>query len=254
MSLQPLPLPGRSRIDPQGFTFHCHPNVPCYLTCCRDVDMLLFPYDIVQLKQCLKIHSSDFLQNYTVLCEGSHPFFPGVKLQLAAEENRPCPFLGPTGCTVYRHRPSACRTYPLERGVEQTKPGQPLKIHYFMTHHPYCQGHAENRTYTIQQWERDQMLDEYNLYNDLWAELDAFFSGNPWAGEGKAGPYQQLAFMVCYNIDTFRSYVEKHNILSKFTLSKEVRRRIGRDDGHLLRFGFQWILYTLGGRSSLIGK
>lgn len=248
--------PNRTRVDRQNFHFHCHHGLSCFLSCCRNVDMLLFPYDIIQLKNYLNIHSSIFLQKYTMLCEGSHSHFPGLKLKLAEDEKRSCPFLGEEGCSVYKNRPSACRTYPLERGVEQLRQGEVdrLRIHYFMTHHLYCKGHGEERSYTIRQWERDQMLHEYNLYNDLWAELDAFFSTNPWAGEGKAGPYQQLAFMVCYNIDEFRSYVEKHEVLSSFSMKKDERRRIANSDGQLLNFGFKWLEFILGGRKNLLNK
>jgi len=98
------------------------------------------------------------------------------------------------------------------------------------------------------------MLHECNQYNDCWAELDAFFATNPWAGEGKAGPYQQLAFMVCYNIDAFRSYAEQHELLKVFKLHKEDRRRILNDDGALLRFGFDWLEFFLGGRKKLTKK
>ncbi len=96
------------------------------------------------------------------------------------------------------------------------------------------------------------MLYEHNLYNDLWAELDAFFSTNPWAGEGKAGPYQQLAFMVCYNIDAFRSYLQEHKILQNFKLNKNMRRQIEHSDEQILRFGFNWLEYILGGRKNLV--
>lgn len=244
----------RTRIDQQNFRFHCHPGVPCFLSCCRNVDLLLFPYDIVLLKQHLKIHSSDFLYKYTRICEGSHVYFPGLKLKLAEDENRSCPFLSEKGCTVYKYRPSACRTYPLERGVEQLEHKKELKTHYFMTHHSYCKGHDEERIFTVQQWERDQMLHEYNLYNDLWAELDAFFSTNPWAGEGKAGPYQQLAFMVCYNIDEFRLFIQKHDLLAGFKIKKDVRQRIIHNDEQLLQFGFTWLEFILGGRKNLIPR
>jgi len=244
----------RIKVDQQNFNFHCHPKVSCFLTCCRNVDMLLFSYDIIQLKNHLKIHSSDFLSKYTRLCGGSHEFFPGLKLKLAEDETHSCPFLDKEGCSVYKSRPSACRTYPLERGIEQPGHGQQLKIHYFMTHHLYCKGHHEKRSYSIRHWERDQRLYEYNLYNDLWAELDAFFSTNPWAGEGIAGPYQKLAFMVCYNIDEFRSYVENHNLLNEFMMNKDERKRIANDDGQLLHFGFSWLEFVLGGRKNLVRK
>jgi Fe-S-cluster containining protein len=248
--------PDRTRVDQENFHFHCHQGISCFLSCCRDVDMLLFPYDIIQLKNHLNLHSSDFLQKYTRLCEGSHAYFPGLKLRLLDDEQHSCPFLGERGCAVYNNRPSACRTYPLERGVEQLGQGGVgrFKIHYFMTHHSYCKGHHEDRSYTIRQWERDQMLYDFNLYNDLWAELDAFFSTNPWAGEGKAGPYQQLAFMVSYNIDEFRSYIEKHDILIRFRLNKDERQRLENSDEQLLGFGFKWLEFILGGRKNLIRK
>lgn len=245
--------PDRTKIEGGTFQFHCHPGVSCYLSCCRKVDMLLFPYDIVLLKNHLNLHSAVFLRNYTHICKGSHPFFPGLALTMRKDELS-CPFLGEVGCSVYKNRPSACRTYPLERGVEHVGNCLELKVHYFMTHHPYCKGHFEARHYSIDQWERDQMLHECNQYNDFWAELDAFFATNPWAGEGTAGALQQLAFMVCYNVDDFRSYAEKHNLLNNFKLPKDERRRIQKDDGALLRFGFDWLEYILGGRKRIIKK
>jgi hypothetical protein len=136
--------------------------------------------------------------------------------------------------------------------VEQPGPGRPLRAHYFLTNHPYCKGHDEPHSYTLRQWEREQDLSEFNLYNDLWAELDAFFATNPWAGEGKAGPRQQLAFLVCYNIDGFRTYADEHRLLNAYRLDKAERRRIERDDGSLLRFGFQWLEMILGGRRNLV--
>lgn len=241
----------RTQIGDAPFRFHCHSGVSCYLSCCRRVDLLLFPYDVIVLKNHLKLRSSDFLRKYVEICQGSHAFFPGLKLKMTEDGDEQCPFLGKEGCNVYKNRPSACRTYPLERGVERPGHGLPLKIHYFMTHHPYCKGHFENKQYTVEQWERDQLLEEYNYYNDLWAEVDAFFATNPWAGEGVAGAYQQLSFMVCYNIDDFRSYAQKNSLLGRFALTKEQRRRIERDDGALLRFGFDWLEYILGGRKKL---
>lgn len=254
MDLEHCLPPGRTAINDLPFQFHCHPQVSCYLVCCHNVDLLLFPFDLILLKNHLGVHSKDLLERHVDLCEGSHPFFPGIKLRMLADKRRSCPFLDENGCQVYRNRPSACRTYPLERGVERPAPGQKLKIHYFMTHHPYCKGHFEARTYSIDQWERDQMLHECNEYNDRWAELDALFATNPWAGEGKAGPYQQLSFMVCYNIDAFREYTERHQLLNHFRIPKDDRRRIQRDDGALLLFGFDWLETLLGGRRRLSKK
>lgn len=244
----------RTTIKGGPFHFHCHPQVSCFLTCCHNVDMFLYPYDLLRLKERLNISSEKILQKYTRISEGSHPFFPGLMLQLRETEGKPCPFLEDSGCSVYLDRPSACRTYPLERGVERSPQSKALKVHYFMTHHPYCKGHDEERTYTVKQWERDQGLHEYNLQNDLWAEMDAFFATNPWKGEGHAGPLQQLAFMVCYNIDAFRQYVKEHQIIQQYRVDKATKQRLRRNDDALLLFGYQWLLAILGGKSQLIRR
>jgi hypothetical protein len=60
--------------------------------------------------------------------------------------------------------------------------------------------------------------------------------------------------MVCYNIDAFREYTERHQLLNHFRIPKDDRRRIQRDDGALLLFGFDWLETLLGGRRRLSKK
>lgn len=247
-------LPASTPVTNDGFQFKCHAGVSCYLVCCRKVELRLFPYDVLRLRDRLNLSSSDFLSNYTRVSGGVHPYFPAVMLNMAESKGFPCPFLQADGCTVYQDRPSACRTYPLERAVEKVKKTGLLKSHYFLTQHSYCKGHFEEGRYTVKQWERDQRLFDYNLLNDLWAEVDAFFATNPWQGEGHAGSRQQLAFMACYNIDTFKEYSARHNLVQSYRLNKEQRRRIISDDVELLKFAFKWLLHVLGDRNTLIPR
>ena len=242
---------GRTPVGDDPFRFRCHGGVSCFTRCCRQLELYLYPYDVLRLKIALGLSSQEFMHAHTRLSRGGHPYFPAVMLNMADNDERTCPFLGESGCRVYRDRPSACRTYPLERAVEKMTEAGRLRSYYFMTHHHYCLGHDEEGEYTLRQWERDQQLHAFNTMNDLWAEVDAFFATNPWQGEGAAGPRQQLAFMVCYNIDEFRVYADRHNLLRKFRLEKSRRRRIERDDEELLKFGFSWLLFVLGDRPTL---
>ena len=214
--------------------------------------MYLFPYDILRLKNALNIDSHDFMQKYTRLVQGENPYFPAVMLKLNDDNN--CPFLADSGCTVYDHRPSACRTYPLERAVDRTPEAHGEREFYFMTNHEYCLGHFEERDFTVRQWVRNQRLEQFNLMNDLWGELDTVFSTNPWRGEGAGGEKQRLAFMVCFDIDSFRKFVEHHRLLMNFRLDKDVRKRIEKDDQELLKFGFEWLKLILTGKSSLVQR
>lgn len=244
---------GYEPIGDRSFPFACHAAVSCFTTCCRDLNMFLYPYDIIRLKKRLGIGSEEFLEKYADIVQGQNPAFPSLKMKMADNEGKTCPFLGQgsEGCTVYEDRPAACRMYPLERAVDRNPTrGRPTEF-YFLTNHPYCKGHAEARQWTVKEWLRDQNLVSYNLMDDLWAEMDTLFAQRPWEGEGVAGPRQQMAFMVCYNIDRFREYVGQQQLLERYKLEKSGRRDIERDDVELLKFGYLWLQHVLAGRPTL---
>lgn len=232
------------------FLFECHPGVECFTVCCKKVDMTLYPYDVIRLKNALNLDSEDFIRKHTYLVKGDNPFFPTIKLKLS--EGEVCPFLNQDGCSVYNDRPSACRTYPLERAVDRSMGGGLQEDYYFLTDHPYCKGHNEDKSNTVISWVRNQRLIDYNTMNGLWSEIDTLFSTNPWKGEGVAGEKQQLAFMVCYNIDGFRRFSEQHKLLKQYTLERDFKRRIQNEDSELLKFGFEWLKLILVGRSDLL--
>ncbi|MDZ7642221.1 MAG: YkgJ family cysteine cluster protein [Desulfurivibrio sp.] len=233
-------------LGPEGFRFTCGPEVSCFTRCCRKLELVLYPYDILRLKKRLKLGSEEFLERYAAVGPGSNPYFPAVLLRMSNNAEYTCPFLDlEAGCTIYQDRPSACRTYPLERAVERAGAGGRRAEYYFLVRHDYCQGHDQGRRWQVKEWLRDQQLLPYNAMADRWAEMDTIFAANPWRGEGAAGPRQQLAFMVCYNIDRFRAYVREHDLLRQLRIAKPRRRAIETDDEALLSFGFDWLKHLL---------
>lgn len=237
------------------FSFRCHPGVSCFTVCCKKVELDLYPYDIIRLKNSLGVDSESFMRTHTELKRGANPYFPTVILKQAETKGGPhCPFLSETGCTVYRDRPTSCRTYPLERAVERAPEKGRAKDYYFLVKHDYCKGHEEDRQITATQWVRSQQLDQFNLMNDLWTEIDTLFASNPWQGEGTGGPKQQLAFMVCYDIDGFRQFASQQRLFDQFVVARDQKRRIEKDDAELLKFGFEWLKDIFGSRSSLIKR
>lgn len=246
---------GMQPLDAAEFTFKCHPGVSCFTVCCKNVELDLYPYDIIRLRKRLGIDSETFMRTHTELKMGTNPYFPTVMLKLvSAGSARQCPFLSEQGCTVYQDRPTACRTYPLERAVDRTvERGRPQE-YYFLTNHDYCKGHYEAQQNTVKHWLRSQQLEQYNQINDRWSEVDTLFSSNPFKGEGSGGPKQQLAFMVCYDIDRFREFAEAQRLLDHYRLNREQKKKILADDAELLKFGFEWLKDILGGRSGLMKK
>ncbi len=234
------------------FSFACHQEVSCFTRCCKDVNLSLYPYDIICLKNFLNMDSEQFLHTHIFLEKGDNPFFPSVKLQLTEDSPPTCPFLADSGCQVYETRPSACRTYPLERAVDRAENRRGTHEYYFLTRHPYCKGHNEKKTHTVKSWCREQKIYQYNMMNDLWAKMDTLFASNPWKGEGAFGEKQQLAFMACYNIDGFRRFVRQHSLLNAFRLSSRVKQQLLDDDSELLKFAFEWLALFLTGKSTTL--
>jgi uncharacterized protein len=237
------------------FTFKCHPGVSCFTVCCKNVELDLYPYDITRLRKRLAIDSETFMRTHTELKKGANPYFPTVILKLdSTAKEKQCPFLNEQGCTVYEDRPTACRTYPLERAVDRRCASGRPEDFYFLTNHDYCKGHFEPQQNTVKQWLRSQHLEQFNQMNDRWAEVDTLFASNPWKGEGSGGPTQQMAFMVCYDIDGFRTFAEAQRLVDHYQLNREHKKRMAGDDAELLKFGFEWLKDILGGRSSLVRR
>ena len=240
---------GMVPLEKKPFHFACHENVSCFTKCCRNVDMPLYPYDIIIMKKKLGIHSGQFLDKHVNAVRGDNPFFPTLMMKM--NQVNACPFLGPKGCSIYKARPSACRMYPLERAVDRSpSKGRPDEF-FFLTNHDYCMGHQEKQEWTVKKWLRDQGLTLHNSHADRWAEMDTFFRSNPWAGEGVAGPRQKVAFLACYNIDGFRDYVCDKNILADYKIPATRLRSIQNDDEALLSFGYDWLKMILAGIPTL---
>ena len=228
-------------MDPLGkekFHFNCHSGVSCFTDCCKNVNMILYPFDIVQLKKYLAIDSSEFLEEYVKLVYADNPYFPTAYMKLTKGETPLCPFLGESGCGVYNARPSACRTYPLQRAIDKSPEKHQAAEYYFLTHHLYCKGHFEEKLVDVKTYIRSQYLDEYNMFNDLWGKLESLLLQNPFRGNIEA--QKQVVFMACYNIDEFKRYLIEHNLLKSLLPSKEDQRNVLESDKELLKFSLQW--------------
>ncbi len=94
------------------FQFACTKQVSCFNACCRDLNQFLTPYDLLRLKNRLKVSSSQFLKQYTTCRSGPETGLPVVSLKPQTAPELRCPFVTPDGCHVYADRPSSCRTYP----------------------------------------------------------------------------------------------------------------------------------------------
>jgi Fe-S-cluster containining protein len=138
------------RLGPESqFTFKCHPGIECFTQCCRDINIILTPYDIIGLKNKLNLSSEEFLAIYTEPQILEKTGLPVITLKFLDEERKDaagkaCPFIRENGCLVYDDRPTTCRYYPLGVASLSHKEDVDEEAFYFFVHEPHCLGRLRN--------------------------------------------------------------------------------------------------------------
>ncbi len=240
-------MPGRQLSEDSRFNFRCHAALKCFNQCCRNLNLFLYPYDVVRLKNYLNIDSDAFISQYVdvVLRPGAH--FPDVLLRMAEDTEKRCPFLTDKGCSVYPERPDTCRRFPVEQGLIYDDQGQPGGAVHFFKPPDFCLGQKEDTEWTIAAWTQDQEAATYNRMTERWAALRRLFLSNPWQGEGPDGARAKMAFMATYNIDRFRQFLFNSSFLKRYKIKPDLKKKLKHNDTALLRFGFDWVKLYLWG-------
>jgi Fe-S-cluster containining protein len=243
-------LPG-ARIGPTDtFCFHCHPEIACFNRCCRNLNLFLYPYDVIRLTKALGISSDEFLDDYVDIVLRPYNFFPEVLLRMSADPEKTCPFLADSGCSVYSNRPDTCRSFPIEQGIwHDAIRNQDFSI-YFFRPPDFCLGQHEKKEWTISAWTQDQEALVYHHMTIRWAELKRRFQDDPWGPEGLEGPKAKMAFMATYNVDRFREFVFSSSLMKRYQIKSTLRDRLRSDNLQLLVFGFEWVKFYLWGIQS----
>lgn len=240
-------LPGIRLEDNDTFSFQCHPALACFNRCCRNLNLFLYPYDVIRLKSRLGITSDLFLDKYVDIVLRSPNFFPDVLLSMSEDKERTCPFLTESGCSVYPDRPDTCRTFPVEQGALYDAEKKKTTPIYFFRPPDFCLGQHEDKSWTIKTWAKDQDAVLYNKMTLLWSELKRLFQTDPWGGEGPEGPMGKMAFMATYNMDRFRDFVFNSSFLKRYKVKSPIIKKIKKDDVELMKLGFSWVKLLLWG-------
>jgi len=243
-------LPGRRLAPDDTFSFQCHPNISCFNRCCRNLNLFLYPYDVIRLKNRLNLTSDRFLDEHVDIVLRKSNFFPEVLLRMAEDEGRTCPFLSDAGCTVYPDRPDTCRTFPLEQGVFYDAECNTSNVIHFFRPPDFCMGQHEKKLWTPQSWAQDQEAVVYNKMTARWSELKRLFQSDPWGSQGPEGPKAKMAFMATYNMDQFRDFLFKSSFLKRYKVKSKVLKQVRSDDVELMAFGFEWVKFYVWGIKS----
>lgn len=222
------------------FQFDCGPHVPCFTNCCRDVTIVLTPYDVLRLKNALDIPSNEFLDTYTIIIPREKRLIPIVALKMNETDKR-CSLVTEKGCSVYEDRPWACRMYPLDMNDDGT-----FKL---ITDSSRCKGLNENKTQRISNWLVEQGVPMYDEMNQLFSEITAPLQAQELDIDNPK--IFQMTFMALYNLDVFRKFLFESSFMNRFELEPITIEKLKRSDLELLKFAFDWIKFGLFGQKTL---
>ena len=243
----PEPLANQRQIrGDEQFQFACHPGVPCFNRCCRDVNIIMTPLDVLQLARSKDMHTREFLETYTGNPVTKDLHLPIVILKMRDEPERRCPFLGDNGCTVYETRPWACRMYPLGMAIPPARAGEEPEPVYFLFEDDFCEGRfQEGSSWDPEAWRRDQGLIERDELEQGFRELVS----HPWFIGGRTldPKRMHMFYMACYDLDTFREFIFESTFLNRFELDPEQIEQLRSDDQALVAFAFRWLRFALFG-------
>lgn len=245
-----------SNIIPMKYTldskikFQCHPGVSCFTACCGNIDIILTPFDILRLRQELNMSSDEFLLRFTTPMWVEKTDLPGVKLNL--DENQRCPFVTEKGCTIYEHRPSACRYYPIGMANfhQADDDGADAEKFFFVVKEEHCKGHDEPKEWTIRDWRADQGVDLCDEMNVRWMQL--VMRRKSYGFQASMSPEgQKMFFMVSTNLEKFKKFIFDSSFLDTYIIDDKELEEIKNDDIKLMFFGFKYLAGALFGAKTL---
>ena len=237
------------------FKFDCHKGVKCFTRCCRGIDIMLTPYDILTMRKRLELSSEEFLAIFTELKLLEKGDLPIVTMKLLDDDRRSCPFVrDKEGCIIYDDRPTTCRYYPLGVGSLSYASDQDNPDEFFFTvKEEHCLGFEEDKEWTVAEWREDQGVDLRDKVNAGWTDLIVRKKSVP-ASIKLTEQSKQMFFLACYNIDKFRKFVFESTFLEKYDIDEQRVEKMRQDDIELLQFGFDWMKILLFGEGDIKPK
>ncbi len=246
-----MQFPGKmANIEPvrfgptDNFKFECHSKIDCFTKCCRGINIILTPYDIIRLKRRLSLPSNEFLAIYTTPQLLEKTDLPVVTLKLLDDELQSCPFVREEGCIIYEDRPTTCRYYPLGVASLSHKDGADDNEFYFFVNEPHCKGFEENREWMVSEWRKDQGVDIHDEINAEWTDLVVRKRSFP-ANIKITEQSKKMFFLASYNIDGFKDFIFNSSFLDRYDIDQDTVAKIEKDETDLLKFGISWLKWLL---------
>lgn len=202
------------------------------------MDLVLTPYDVLRLKNELRLRSDAFLARYVILEQEAPGTFPRLYLAMVDDGRASCPFVCAEGCRVYGSRPAACRAYPVGRAASINATRRKHVFHVLLQEE-HCLGFRSAEKQTVDHYADEQGLLPYNELND--ATMAILLHNQVQKGKRFSREQLEKFMLALYNLDDFRKVVQADEILAGRFAAAETDRDPVSTDTALLRFGIRWL-------------
>ena len=245
-------VPVRLGLD-DSIQFRCRKGIACFNKCCENIDIMLTPYDILQLKNRLNLSSAEFIAKHTRQFEMDAHGMPGLKMK-TKEDSQACQFLTPEGCGVYEDRPAACRYYALGMTSMRAKDSPTDEDFYFVVKEQHCLGHFEPRTLSVREYRREQGIEEYDDHNREWRQVVLKKrSSGPTVGR-PSDKSMELFYLASYDLDNFRIFISSPFFHEVYDIPGDQFQRLVFDEVELLKFAARYLKQVLYGENTIPEK
>ena len=157
----------------------------------------------------------------------------------------------PEGCGVYEDRPTACRYYPVALLSMRKQDEYTDTSSYALVKEDHCKGHFEQRNLSIDEYRKEQGVEEYDELARGWRQLILKKkSSGPSIGKPTKRSLQ-LFFMVCYDTDRFREFVISKGFTELYDTPADEMTKLLTDDTELMLFGFRFLKQVLFGENTI---
>ena len=220
-----------------NFSFACKKELECFTKCCRDINIILTPYDIIRMKNRLDLTSEKFLAIYTTPQLLEKTDLPVITLKMLDDEQKSCPFVREDGCLIYTDRPVTCRYYPLGSGTLAHKDdADDQHGFFFFINEPHCKGFDESRDWTVREWRKDQDASAFDEINSGWYDIMVMKRSFP-PNVRLTEKAKNLFFIASYNIDKFKRFVFDSDFIKLHNVDDKTAQEMRDDEIKLFMFG-----------------
>jgi hypothetical protein len=108
---------------------------------------------------------------------------------------------------------------------------------YALVKEDHCHGHFEDRKLTIDEYRKEQGLEEYDEKGRLWRQqILKVKSAGPYIGKMSITS-RKFFFMASYDMDRFREFIKSEGFRATYDVDEDTMSRLLGDDLALMEFG-----------------